>query len=283
MRTLAYLIPIVLILFTLNSCSTTESDAVLKLKAANAELVGEIESRDRSVENLLVGLEAVQLDMRDISIREGLLKGMTVSEAELARSPQQQIMEDIGLVDGLIRKNRNRIEELELLVKRSDGKLYEFDRIVANLKIELLDKEKDLNLFKENLAAMEENYATLLDDYQAQTILASMQDEALHRAYFAYGSKREMLEGKVMQKSGGVVGIGKTWELRPDFNKGYFTEVDIRTVDRIPLAAKKVDFLSKHPDDTYELIVEDKIVKELRITDPNRFWAGSRYLALMVE
>ncbi len=283
MRKLAYLIPTVLILLFLNSCSTAESDEVLRLMEANAQLEDELESREQSVESLLTGLEAVQVDMRDISMREGLLEDMTVSEAELARSPQQQIMEDIGLVDGLIRKNRNRIEELELKVKSADGRLYEFDRIVANLKLDLLDKEKGLNLFKENLVAMEENYATLLDDYQAQTIVTGMQDEALHRAYFAYGSKDELLQGEVMQKSGGVVGLGKTWELKPDFNKDYFTEVDIRTVDRIPLSAKKVEFLSKHPKDAYELISENKIVKELRIIDANRFWAGSRYLAMMVE
>lgn len=272
---------IALIAFT--ACGEAGKAEVENLKSANTALQEELESRNRSVQSLLSGLEAVQVDLRDISIREGLLEGKTVSEAELARSPQEQIIEDIGLVDGLIQKNRDRIEALELTVKRSDGKLYEFARIVANLKLDILDKEKDLMTFKENLIAMEENYAALLDDYQAQTLLAGMQDVALHRAYFAYGSKSELVEGDVVQKTGGVLGIGKTWELKDDFNKDYFTEVDIRSVDRIPLSTEKVEMLSQHPEDAYELIVEDKLVKELRITDADRFWSGSRYLAMMVE
>lgn len=283
MKTNALYIVSLVSLITLISCGGSENVEMEKLKIANTSLQEELDSRSRSVENLLTGLEAVQDDMRDISIREGLLEGKTVSEAELARTPQEQIMEDIGLVDGLIKKNRERIESLELTIKKSDGKLYEFERIVANLKLDILDKEKDLMTFKENLIAMEENYATLLDDYQAQSLLAGMQDQALHRAFFAYGSKTELVEGEVVQKTGGVLGVGKTWELKDDFNKDYFTEVDIRSVDRIPLSTEKVELLSQHPEDAYELIVENKIVTELRITDADRFWSGSRYLAMMVE
>ncbi len=271
------------IVLALSSCADTEKAEIIRLAEVNKSLEQELESRSQSVESLLQGLEIVQEDMRDISIREGLLEGKTVSQAELARSPQEQIMEDIGLVDGLIQKSRDRIEALEMKVKRSDGKLYEFERVIANLKLNILDKENDLVLFKENLVAMEENYATLLEDYQAQSILTGMQDIALHRAYFAYGSKTELIEGEVVQKTGGVLGVGKTWELRDDFNKEYFTEVDIRTVDRIPLSSEKVELLSQHPDDTYELVIENKLVKELRITDADRFWSGSRYLAMMVE
>ena len=271
------------LVLALSSCADTEKAEIKRLAEVNKSLEAELESRSQSVESLLQGLEIVQEDMRDISIREGLLEGKTVSAAELARSPQEQIMEDIGLVDGLIQKSRDRIEALEMKVKRSDGKLYEFERVVANLKLDLLDKENDLVIFKENLVAMEENYATLLEDYQAQSILAGMQDIALHRAYFAYGSKEELIEGEVVQKTGGVLGVGKTWELKDDFNKEYFTEVDIRSVDRIPLSSEKVELLSQHPVDTYELVLENKLVKELRITDADRFWSGSRYLAMMVE
>jgi hypothetical protein len=283
MKMNAFSIVALSMVLALSSCADIENAEIKRLSEVNKSLEAELESRSQSVESLLQGLEIVQEDMRDISIREGLLEGKTVSEAELARSPQEQIMEDIGLVDGLIQKSRDRIEALEMKVKRSDGKLYEFERVIANLKLDLLDKENDLVIFKENLVAMEENYATLLEDYQAQSILTGMQDIALHRAYFAYGSKDELIEGEVVQKTGGVLGVGKTWELKDDFNKEYFTEVDIRTIDRIPLSSEKVELLSQHPNDAYELVMENKLVKELRITDADRFWSGSRYLAMMVE
>lgn len=270
------------VLLAMASCTDYEAE-INKMANANMALQEELNQRERSVESLLLGLEAVQEDMRDISIREGLLEGRTISQSELAASPQELIMEDIALVDGLISKNKQRIEELELAVKNSNGKLYEFERVVANLKLDILDREEEILAFKDQLVAMEEDYAVLLEDYQAQSLLTSMQDEALHTAYFAYGSKEELQANDVVQKTGGVLGLGKTWELKDDFNKEYFTEVDIRTLDRIPISSEKVDMLSQHPSDAYELVTEDDLVTEIRITDADRFWSGSRYLAMMVD
>lgn len=271
-------IPAMMVLLT--ACSNEE---VARLESVNQELKEEMLAKEEVVTDFIKGLESIQYDLRDITEREDLLGGLTVNDAELARSPQQEIMEDIALIDGLIKRNLGRITELELKVKGSEGRLYEFERVVANLKMDVLDKDAQIQVIKRSLIELEEDYADLLGEYNEQILISSIQDEALHEGYFAYGSKEELVEMQVAQKEGGILGIGATWKLRDDFNKEYFTEVDIRQVNRIPLGSEEVEILSNHPVDTYELVMEEERVKELLITDADRFWELTKYLAMVID
>jgi hypothetical protein len=276
-------IAVIMVLGVLMASCTNNEEELLQLKAANEELKEDIRSKDLAVSDLLDGLESIQLDMRDITEREQLLDGLKAADVELKGSPQQAILEDIALVDGLIKKNQDKIQALELKLKSSDGKLYEFERVVANLKMDLLDREKEIDQFKAHLVELEEGYAVLLDDYNEQMLISEMQDEALHKAYFAYGSKQELEEMHVAEKEGGVLGMGSTWKLKDDLNKEYFTELDIREVQRLPLESEKVEMISTHPAESYELIKDGEMYKEIVITDPNEFWSNSKYLAVAVK
>jgi hypothetical protein len=68
-----------------------------------------------------------------------------------------------------------------------------------------------------------------------------------------------------------------------DFNKDYFTEIDIRTDREIKLYSKKAELLTTHPKGTYELAKDDKGLLTLQITDPVKFWSVSRYLVIQVK
>lgn len=262
------------------ACSSDEVD---RLTSINEQLKTELRQRDVSMNDFLADVEDVRADLRDITMREGLLDGLTVSDSELSNSTQEEIMEDIALVDGLIKKNQEKIESLELKVKRSDGRLYEFERMVANLKMDIIEREEEILAFKNQLISMEAEYEQLLDDYHEQYLISTLQDKEMHKAYFAYGSKREFVEMSIAEKEGGILGIGVTWKLKDDFNKEYFQEVDMRELAVIPLESDNLDMLSTHPTDSYEVIEEDDRIKELVITDPNSFWSNSRYLAVLVE
>ncbi|NNC84098.1 MAG: hypothetical protein HKN79_11025 [Flavobacteriales bacterium] len=270
----------VMIALILSSCSNEE---VEQLQGVNEQLKEQMRQKELAIEDLVGGLESIQMDLRDITQREQLLDGLTVGDSDLSDSPQQSIIDDIALVDGLIKKNQEKIQSLELKLKTSNGQLYEFERLVANLKMDLLDRQKEIEDFKVRLVELEEGYADLLDEYNEQLLISSMQDSELHKAYFAYGSKRELEEMHVAEKQGGVLGLGSTWKLKDDFNKEYFTELDIREVQRLPLESDDVELISAHPTESYELIMDGKQYKEIFITDPGEFWSGTRYLAVAVK
>ena len=68
-----------------------------------------------------------------------------------------------------------------------------------------------------------------------------------------------------------------------DFNKDYFTEIDIRKGKEIKLYSKRAQLLTAHPAGSYEMVKDDKEQITLKITNPNQFWSVSRYLVIQVR
>lgn len=68
-----------------------------------------------------------------------------------------------------------------------------------------------------------------------------------------------------------------------DFNKDYFTQIDIRTTKEIKLYSKRAELLTTHPTGSYELVKDDKGQLTLKITNPAEFWSVSRYLVIQVK
>ena len=68
-----------------------------------------------------------------------------------------------------------------------------------------------------------------------------------------------------------------------DFNKDYFTQIDIRTVKEIKLYSKSAEMLTNHPAGSYTLQKDQRGEYVLRITDPNKFWSVSKYLVIKVK
>lgn len=68
----------------------------------------------------------------------------------------------------------------------------------------------------------------------------------------------------------------------PNFNKDYFTQIDIRTDKEIKLYSSKAELLTTHPG-SFELVKDAKEQLVLKITNPNQFWSVSRYLVIQVR
>ena len=149
---------------------------------------------------------------------------------------------------------RIRIEELQTELASKNIRIQELDAAVS-----------DLSAAKESLAA--ENEA------KAKTV--AEQDKSLNAAWFVFGTKSELKAQKILQ-SGDVLKSA-------DFNKDYFTQIDIRTTKEIKLYSKRAELLTTHPTGSYELVKDDKGQLTLKITNPAEFWSVSRYLVIQVK
>ena len=70
--------------------------------------------------------------------------------------------------------------------------------------------------------------------------------------------------------------------MKADFEQGYFTTADKRTLTSIPTHAKKAKILTNQPASSYE-IVEENSTKTIIITNPDKFWSLSNYLVIQVD
>ncbi|KAA6326703.1 hypothetical protein EZS27_024231, partial [termite gut metagenome] len=85
----------------------------------------------------------------------------------------------------------------------------------------------------------------------------------------------ELREQKILQK-GDVLKSA-------DFNKDYFTEIDIRTQKEIKLYSKGAELLTTHPKNSYQFEKDSDKQLVLKITNVEEFWSISRYLVIQVK
>ena len=104
----------------------------------------------------------------------------------------------------------------------------------------------------------------------------------MNTAFYAFGTKKELAEKNVIEKEGGVLGIGKTIKMKKDFNRDYFMKIDIREFNQLPLNTKKAKIVTTHPAGSYHL-TGTKTVESLIIDNPEDFWKASKYLLIVVE
>ena len=71
--------------------------------------------------------------------------------------------------------------------------------------------------------------------------------------------------------------------MKEDFNKTYFTKVDISTTNTISLAAKKAKVITTHPSGSYKIEGADGKAEKLTIINAEDFWSASKYLVIVVE
>ena len=93
-------------------------------------------------------------------------------------------------------------------------------------------------------------------------------------AWFVFGTKKELKEQRIVED-------GKV--LHANFNKNYFTKIDIRIDKEIKLYSKSAKLLTMHPSSSYTLAKDAKDQFVLRITNPQLFWSTSKYLVVLVK
>jgi hypothetical protein len=130
---------------------------------------------------------------------------------------------------------------------------------------------------------------------ETRTTLASTTDsltsvQALHnKAFVAIGPEEELVKKGVAVREGGVNLLfahpGRTLQIAGTLDPAVFTPVDQRSVNviTVPDTTKRYRLISRQSLDHAQVTArEDNTFKgHLKITDPQHFWATSRYLVLV--
>ena len=98
------------------------------------------------------------------------------------------------------------------------------------------------------------------------------------------GKTKDLENAKIIDRTGGLLGIGRTSKLSADFDESQFTQVDFTQMGAIPVDSRNVKIITSHPSDSYSLTKDKKdVVKCIVIIDPEKFWANSKYLVVVKE
>jgi len=277
-----------LVFLNLFSCKTNEEE-MERLQEENQVLKDQLETNMENVEAYFADLNQIEENLRIIKEREELISGETSGALELGLSQQDRINQDIMLIGELMEKNRELIASLNNRIRSADQRIAGFEQMVARLNQTIEEKEIEIQMLREQLAQMNlqvdllmARVDTLEQESERKSQLLQEQTLEMNAAWFAMGSRRELIDNNIISREGGFLGIGRTNRLKSDFNKDFFTRIDVTRDFDITIAGENPELITSHQSDSFQIITEEG-EKILRITDPERFWSASRYLVIQIR
>jgi myosin heavy subunit len=244
-----------------------------------------VEQKENEINDIMGTLNDINEGLREISEAEGRV---TLARSGEGANQKQKIQEDIKFIQERINQNRELLDKLRKQLRESTFKGDQLKRTVENLTKQLEQKDIELQNLREELdkkdihiTELDETISNLNTDVtnlktesEQKSATISNQDQQLNTAWFVFGTKKELKEQGILD--GGRV-------LQGNFNKSYFTKIDIRVQKEIKLYSKKAEMKTSHPSSSYVLEKDAKGQYVLRITDPQTFWSTSKYLVIEVK
>lgn len=258
-----------------------------ELTAQNETLATELSEKNAALDQAIQAIADIQEGFRAINEAEGRVSVSTQGGEGI--SDAERMKEDILFIQQKMEENRKQIERLEKKLKASGNETASLRKVIANLQKELEEKVASIAALQNELAEkniriaeLDKAVATLTGDVNnlqqvtdAQQEVIEQQVVQLNTAWYVYGTAKELKEQNIL-RGGKVLSSA-------EFNKGYFTEIDVR-VDRVfPLYAKHAQLLTTHPAGSYEFVKDADKLLTLNVLDFDAFWSVSRYMVIQVR
>lgn len=274
----------------LGSCqSKREKDNTVDRSQATIDsLQRALDLSNSESEDLAKSIQQIRDGFRQINEAEG-----RVTREEAEGSDSQVIVENMAFIQQTLRLNRARIADLqqqlrnaaltneetknayETMVEEFNRQLESKTREIEDLRQQLAQKDIQIAEQGEQISELNENVQDLTSENEEKERTVVAQDQQIHTAWYVFGTKKELREQRILEKNDVL--------RSSDFNKEYFTKIDIRVTKRIPLYSKKVELKTSHPAGSYSLDEDAQGMYTLRITNPDTFWSVSRYLVILVK
>lgn len=270
---------------TLASCNDGVKKAEEAARQQRDSLNQIIAQKDNEINDMMTTLSDIEEGFREITEAQNRV---TLAKSGEGTNTSQRIKENFQFIQSMMQQNKELINKLKQQVRESTVKGGQLKKIIDNLTQQMEEKDKQLAALREELdrkdihiaqldekvANLNTNVSTLTEENTKKEETISTQDKALHSAWFVFGTKKELKEQNIL--SDGEV-------LRSNFNKDYFTKIDIRIDKEIKLYSKSAKMMTSHPASSYTLQRDANKQYVLRITDPDTFWSTSKYLVVMVK
>ena len=281
------LILISVVAFSLSACNQAEVDNSNRQKDS---LVSVINQRDSALNEVLNTFNDVERNLDSVAIKQHIISTRTDKQGELTQTSKERINAEIASINELMDQNRAKIAELNRKLKSSGNKNVVLEKTIATLNEQLTKKDQELVELNAKLAAANVQVAQLQTSVQDLTVQNNEKSQniaektvALHTAYYIIGKSKDLEEAKLIDRKGGLLGIGKTAKLNSDVDNSKFTRIDYTQMSNIAINSKDIKIVTSHASDSYRLDKDAKDkdkVTNLVITNPEKFWSSSKYLVI---
>ena len=245
-----------------------------------------IDQKDNELNDLMGTFNEIQQGFDLINEAEGRVNMMRMGAEN--NNSAENIRENMQFIQETLDENKRKIEELQSKLKSSSINSAKLKEAINSLTQQLTEKNAELEKLRAQLAEKDvkiEQLSGTVTNLQTENAqvkqqrdetaqIARNQDAQLNTAWYVFGTSKEL-------KAEGILSKGEV--LQGNYNKNYFTQIDIRKVNVIPLESKSASILTNHPAGSYTLLKDSKGKYTLRITDVAQFWSVSKYLVVKVK
>lgn len=266
------------------------------MRAAQDSITQAVLKRDSAISDFVSTMNTIQENLDSIKRIQEIVKVRPGRGTEMGMQNKDLIVSDLRSINELLDKNKELIGQLRKQLGSSGLKMEELQRslVILNRQVESKDAEiivlgQEVKKLRTNIDSLNVRLRTVKQEStdkqqiikeKIQTI--EKQSAQMNKAFYAFGTRRELINNGVIERSGGVLGLGRSFIIKKDFNKEFFTEVDIRDLKSLPLYVDRASLITNHPAGSYHFNGENNI-ESLVIDDPQEFWRTSRYLVITIR
>jgi DNA repair exonuclease SbcCD ATPase subunit len=285
--------------FTLVACVSKKDFE--KVQAENKTLSEEKQRSQRELgaagaatAEMQATLDDVQKSLEDLRVKE--LKAVRTSiavaqEGKAAPGKRDELKAEIEEIRNVVKANLAKLSVLEKQKRTSDQKVTTLERLVAELRKSLEEKEATLAALEEKTLVLAKEAEELRGTVKEKEAVVKEKEAAIadresqmSTAYVLIATQSALKKAGLVEKKGSVLGLGGNWQRTGQFDETLFKQIDTRkeTEFAVGAAPDKARVLSDHPKDSYSFAGTGPKASTLTVTDAARFWKGSKYLVVML-
>ena len=264
-----------------------QNESATRLQQQVDSLQTIVDDKDAELNDIIETMTEVQTGIRRIAEAEGRV---TVADGSQESASSRAIIRDnMDYICEAMQQNRDLVAQLREKLNASRFKADKLKSLVDGLQTQVETQnqriqelqaslvEKDSTILSQgaHIDSLSQSVFDLQELAQEQAGTMARQEKEINSAWFVYGTKAELKEQGIL-KDGEVLRDN-------DFNKDYFTEIDVRHVKDIKTYSKSARLLTTHPEGSYMLTKDGNGYYELHISNPSRFWSVSKYLVMQVK
>ena len=264
-----------------------QNESTTRLQQQVDSLQTIVDDKDAELNDIIETMTEVQAGIRRIAEAEGRV---TVADGSQESASSRAIIRDnMDYICEAMQQNRDLVAQLREKLNASRFKADKLKNLVDGLQTQVETQnqriqelqaslvEKDSTILSQvsRIDSLSQSISNLTELAEEQAGTMARQEKEINSAWFVYGTKAEL-------KEQGILRDGEVLKDN-DFNKDYFTEIDLRHVKDIKTYSKSARLLTTHPDGSYMLAKDGNGYYELHISNPSRFWSVSKFLVMQVK
>jgi hypothetical protein len=230
------------------------------LAKSNAELKELYDNSTSTIGEIQESLESLDKDLSGSLFTQGEIPGTTPADR------RSRIVSSISNMRTQIEADKKKISDLEKQLASSKTQLKGVQDIVNKLKASIGDKEKIMDELQKKLGIMTETLETerrtsQVEIQKREQSLSEKQQELAKQTleantiYYIYGTRNELIDKGIIDRKGGLLGIGKVTTVTQTIQSAKYTEMNLLDTQQITFPATKKGYsvLSNHIATTYRV------------------------------